>query len=66
MSTLPNCETCGKFHKCESGSAWRMVYSGWPPQPDREVTRCVKCVAKHGAFEPQHGIVAKYSCGVVR
>jgi hypothetical protein len=61
-----NCDKCGRFHDHGPGSAWKMVYSGGPiPMPDREITRCKKCVEKHGPFMPQLGIKPKYSCGVV-
>lgn len=59
-----SCDCCGRFHDHGPGSAWMMVYSGVPLQPDREITRCRSCVEKHGAFQPQHGIKPEYSCGV--
>jgi hypothetical protein len=62
---MPNCDCCGRFHKCEPGSAWAMVYSGFPPEPDHGLTRCRRCVEKNGAFVPQHGIKPEYSCGIV-
>jgi hypothetical protein len=62
---MNHCDMCGKFHSGGEGSAWKMVYSGGPiPMPDREITRCKACVAKHGAFEPQYGIKPQYSCGI--
>lgn len=63
---FPNCDICGRFHKCEPGSAWRMVYSGYPPEPDREVFRCKKCVTAYGAFQVQHGIKPEASCGIFK
>jgi hypothetical protein len=65
MSALPNCDTCGRFHTCEPGSAWKMVYGGWPPEPSHEVTRCLSCVEKHGGFIRQSGIRPDASCGFV-
>lgn len=66
MNWRPQCDLCGRFHKCEPGSAWQMVYSlGCIPEPDHERTRCKRCVEKHGAFYPQLGIVPSYSCGIV-
>ena len=61
-----NCEYCGRFHDHGPGSAWMMVYSGSPPMPDREISRCRACVEKHGPFTPQHGIKPECSCGIVR
>lgn len=60
-----NCDRCGRFHDHGPGSAWRMVYSGAPPTPDREITRCRRCVEQHGPFQPQFGIKPEYSCGIV-
>lgn len=61
-----SCDTCGRFHSGEPGSAWRMVYSlGVIPEPDREKTRCKRCVETHGPFHPQVGIRPDYSCGIV-
>lgn len=60
-----NCDYCGRFHDHGPGSAWKMVYSGWPPEPDREITRCRACVQKYGPFEAQHGILPECSCGIV-
>lgn len=61
-----NCECCGKFMVCKPGAAWRMIYSGHPPTPDREIFRCARCVERHGPFEPQSGIRPEASCGVFR
>lgn len=63
---MPNCECCGRFMSCKPGTAWKMVYSGSPPMPDREIYRCLKCVAKHGPFTPQSGIKPEASCGLFR
>lgn len=61
---MPKCHDCGRFHKAGPGSAWKMVYYGYPPQPDREITRCLRCVQEHGQFSPQTGIKPDSSCGV--
>lgn len=63
--TLPKCDSCGRFHRAEKGSAWRMVYSGVPLQPDHEKTRCKQCVQRYGSFRPQAGVRPAASCGVV-
>jgi len=60
-----HCDLCGRFHAREPGSAWKMVYSGWPKEPDHEVTRCKSCVDKWGPMQPQDGIVPEYSAGIV-
>lgn len=66
MNAAPQCSTCGKFFDGSKGYAWQMVYSGGAiPTPDRELYRCAKCVEKVGPFEPQSGIVPRYSCGMV-
>lgn len=62
---MPKCDCCGRFMCVEPGTGWKMIYSGYPPTPDREVYRCKRCVAEHGTFEPQHGIKPECSCGVV-
>ena len=62
---MPKCDRCGRFHKCESGSAWKMVYSGYPPEPDHEISRCKKCVEIYGEFYVQNGIKPEYSCGLI-
>ena len=56
------CDRCGRF--CVPAE-WKMVYSGYPPEPDREAFRCAECVQKHGSFEPQYGIKPIYSCGTL-
>jgi len=61
-----HCDLCGRFHKCEPGSAWKMVYSGYPPEPDHEATRCKPCVDMHGPMAAQHGIRPERSTGIVR
>lgn len=63
---MPNCECCGRFMKCERGAAWRMIFTGHPPTPDREVYRCKACVEKYGTFDPQDGIRREASCGVFK
>lgn len=61
MSEMPKCVDCGRF--CRP-AAWKMVYSGAVPTPDREIYKCAKCFEEIGPFMPQHGIVPKFSCGV--
>jgi len=64
--TPPKCHDCGRFmNAMQSGVAWKMCYSGFPPEPAEEIHRCLACVAKLGTFTPQLGIVPEYSCGVV-
>lgn len=60
------CECCGKLMACKPGAAWRMVYTGHPPTPDREVYRCKTCVDKWGPFDAQHGIKPEASCGLFK
>ena len=62
MNALPKCYDCGKF--C-TPRAWKMVYSGWPPTPDREIVRCQACFSKNGPFMPQDGIRPECSCGLL-
>jgi hypothetical protein len=66
MGDFPRCDRCGRFHKCEPGSAWRMVYSGALLEHDHEKTRCKSCVERHGPFHPQTGIKPEFSCGLVQ
>ena len=61
---MPKCESCGRFMACERGASWRMVYSGYPPTPDREEYRCKRCTKKYGKPDPQHGIKPEASCGI--
>lgn len=63
---MPNCDACGRFMRVIAGAAWKMLYSGHPPTPDREVYRCKKCVDRLGPFLPQSGIRPEASCGVVK
>lgn len=63
---MGNCDCCGRFHDYGPGSAWKMVFSGWPLTPDNEKTRCRLCVAKFGEFMPQDGVRPQDSCGVVK
>ena len=60
-----HCDKCGRFHKCEAGSARKMIYSGYPPEPDHEATRCKACVLKHGSMAPQNGIKPECSTGLI-
>lgn len=61
-----NCSTCGRFMTIQPGAAWKMVYSGYPPEPDHEAYQCKACTEKHGAFNPQHGIKPECSCGLFK
>jgi hypothetical protein len=63
-ASRPNCNTCGRFFTMIAGVAWKMVYSGFPPEPDHEIYRCADCVAKVGEFSPSAGIKPEFSCGV--
>lgn len=62
----PTCADCGRFFRVEPGVAWKMVYSGYPPSPDREIFKCKRCCEKNGPFTPQHNIRPEYSCGILR
>lgn len=62
---MPHCDTCGRFHKAEPGSSWKMTYSGWPLEPDHEITRCLQCTKTCGPLEAQYGIVPAYGAGIV-
>lgn len=57
------CFDCGKFCK---PAAWKMLYSGVLPEPDREIFKCQKCLNKNGMFEVQSHIEPKYSCGLFK
>jgi hypothetical protein len=63
--TLPKCDRCGRFMRCDPGSSYAMRYSGYPPTPDHEVTRCIKCTAEAGPLTASHGI-AEWTAGVVQ
>jgi hypothetical protein len=41
-----------------------MRYSGFPPTPDHEQTRCVACTEKHGPLTASPGI-ADWTAGIV-
>jgi hypothetical protein len=58
-----NCADCGRF--CRP-AAWKMVYSGYPPTPDRELYKCEKCLSTNGAFEPDYRIRPEASCGLIK
>lgn len=51
-----HCDWCGRFMTCKPGASWAMVYSGFPPTPDREVFRCKSCTDLHGPLHAQAGI----------
>jgi hypothetical protein len=63
---MPKCHTCGRFMRCEPGAAWKMVYTGHPPEPHGEIYQCKACTQKHGAFTPDYRIKPEASCGVYR
>lgn len=58
--TMPKCHDCGKF--CWPVE-WKMIYSGFPPEPQEEIYKCAICVEKNGSFQPQSGIKPEASCG---
>lgn len=45
---MPKCDCCGRFMRCTAGASWAMRFSGWPPTPDHEATRCARCTSKLG------------------
>jgi len=64
-ATLPNCDRCGKFMRCDPGASWAMRFSGVPPPtPDHEVFRCMRCTAVHGSIPPSHGVKPEMTSGV--
>lgn len=64
---LPNCCTCGRFTRVESGCSWKMVYDGGPiPTPSHELIQCLACTETHGPLSPQHGVRPEYSTGIVQ
>lgn len=64
MNDMPRCDRCGRFHRCDNGSSYAMRYSGFPPTPDHEQTRCVACTEKHGPLTASLGI-AEWTAGIV-
>jgi len=60
------CHSCGRFFKPQGHAMWRMVFSGYPPSPDREIFICDACVQKFGPFEAQPGIKPDASCGYLK
>ena len=71
MTTLPNCDCCGRFTVPGApGSSWVMVPSidvpGWDYGDERE--RCPRCTEKHGPATPSRWPTeVRYDmvCGVV-
>lgn len=61
---LLNCDNCGRFMTREPGSSYAMRYSGYPPTPDHEQTRCKPCTEAHGALRASTGI-AEWTAGIV-
>lgn len=64
FNMMPKCDHCGRFMHCVPGSSFAMRYSGFPPTPDHEQTRCVKCTTAHGPLTASAGI-AEWTAGVV-
>jgi len=63
---MPKCDRCGRFHdSMKPGCSFAMRYSGYPPTPDHEVTRCVSCTEKFGALQASSGM-ADWTAGVIR
>lgn len=62
---LPKCDKCGRFHTAKPGSSWAMRYSGWPPTPDHEATRCVRYTTQNGPLLVQYGM-AEHTAGVIK
>lgn len=52
---LPKRDHCGRFMRCEPGSSYAMRYSGYPPTPDHEQTRCRPCTEAHGPLQASAG-----------
>jgi hypothetical protein len=61
---MPKCDTCGKFMRCESGASWAMRFSGWPPMPDHEATRCPGCTEAFGPLEADHHTKPEMTSGL--
>jgi hypothetical protein len=62
---LPKCDACGRFHPCCVGSSYAMRFSGYPPTPDHEQTRCLSCTEKLGPLTASYGI-AEWTAGIVQ
>jgi hypothetical protein len=65
FNMMPKCDHCGRFMHCEPGSSYAMRYSGYPPCPDHEQTRCKSCTETHGALRASADI-AEWTAGVVQ
>lgn len=63
--TPPRCDTCHRWFRATGEYAWKMIYTGTPPEPFGEVYRCPTCLKEHGPFSPQSGIKPEFSCGTV-
>lgn len=61
---FPKCDHCGRFMRCEPGSSYAMRYSGHPPVPDHEQTRCKACTEARGPLRPSYGM-KEWTAGVV-
>lgn len=44
MNDWPKCGDCGRFVNLTETHLVRMVYSGYPPQPDHERFTCHACM----------------------
>ena len=64
FNLMPKCDNCGRFMRCIPGSSYAMRYSGHPPTPDHEQTRCKKCTEEVGPLTASYGI-AEWTAGVV-
>lgn len=64
FNMMPKCDRCGRFMHCAPGSSYAMRYSGFPPTPDHEQTRCKSCTEKFGPLTASSGI-AEWTAGVV-
>ena len=66
QTAAPQCDLCGRFHSAVPGSSWAMIYSGHPPTPDREISRCLACTKACGPLTAQIGIVPEFGAGIVQ
>ena len=65
-ATLPNCDVCGRFMRCDPGASWAMRFSGAIPTPDREAFRCVRCTTEHGPIPASHRVKPEMTSGVFK
>ena len=50
--------------RCDSGASWAMRFSGWPPTPDHEAHRCVKCTKQFGPIEADNRTKPEMTAGI--